>query len=140
MSSTVVTVKLFDVSPAMNVTLSGTPAYSVVSSPVPGVAVIGTVTVVPTVGAMASVTITWASSPSSTDSDAAANDTATPTIGVTITWASAPPPATFTARTSKVCTMSLTSPVKVWLVVFASLSWIVAQAPNEPLPTCSRYS
>ena len=137
MSCTAVTVKLFDVSPALKVTFAGTPTTSTVSGPA---ASIGTVTVVPTVGAMASVTVTAISSPSSTESAAAANDTATPTIGVTITWASAPPPATFTARTSKVWTMSLTSPVKVWLVVFASLSWIVAQAPNEPLPTCSRYS
>ena len=100
MSSTVLTVKLVDVSPALKVTLAGTPAYSLPSSPVPRVATIGTVTVVPDDGADARVSVTVATSPSSTESAAAANDTATPTIGVTSTWASAPSPATFSARTS----------------------------------------
>ena len=97
-SSTVVTVKVLEVSPALNVTLDGTPEYSLACSPVPGVAVIGTVT--DAVGASARVTVTSISSPSSTDSAATANETATPSIGVTLTSASAPSPATFSARTS----------------------------------------
>ena len=99
-SSTVATVKLSEVTPALNTTFAGTPEYSVLFNPVPGVATIGTVTVSPTAGANASVTVTSAFSPSSTVSDAAANDTAMPTIGVTLFWASVPRPATFTAATS----------------------------------------
>ena len=59
-SCTAVTVKLFEVSPALNTTFIGTPEYSLLSSPVPGVATIGTVTVSPTAGANASVTVTVA--------------------------------------------------------------------------------
>ena len=74
-SCAAVTVKLFEVSPALNATFAGTPEYSLASSPAPRVAAIGTVTVVPAAGASASVSVTVADSPSFTDSDAAANDT-----------------------------------------------------------------
>ena len=68
MSCTPLTVKLFEVSPAANVTLAGTPEYSPVPRPSPGVAVIGTVTVAPVAGAVASVSVTWPVPPSFTES------------------------------------------------------------------------
>ena len=100
MSSAAATVKLFEVSPAANVTLAGTPEYSVAASPAPRVAVIGTVTVTPVAGASPSVSVTADEPPSVIDADAAPKETATPTLGVTLTSASAPSPATFSARTS----------------------------------------
>ena len=84
----------------MNVTLAGTPEYSLAASPAPRVGVIGTTTVTPVAGASSSVTVTADEPPSVIDAVAAPNETATPTLGVTLTSSSAPSPATFSARTS----------------------------------------
>ena len=139
MSSTVVTVKLLEVSPAANVTLVGTPEYSVAPSPAPRVAVIGTSTVTPVAGASASVRVTVAEPPSVIETDAAPNDTAIPSLGVTITWATAPLWLLFRPRISKVYSVSLVRPVNVWLVVSPSLSGTAAQLVQGPVPARWRY-